>query len=790
MMPKVIIILDKNHLLGIQKSSLLVEKVADYPLAYQRLIEAIHAGQTCSLHIRDEVVGTWFTRCAQTYGESHVTLRDYTPRDALRDKWQIVIPSTVTDREILQSELLDAQVTSREGQEFWDAVLAYFYDDSFSYRTFPLGNISTLLNNFHRTRWEKAEQRILAVKAKYDKLAQWERNANSEVEREIVQRLAKDPASLRKDLIYYKVLQNYPPHLGKKLLKDAWELLRKIHLDLEELEYATEDVRVASQQIVYYLNERQQHISSTKDIEQLLEEMSGYLYEEFTYVESIAEQHPEYLTHALLQQIAQRFRPLKKTIEKSLVKLHSMLEPAFPSEPHLAWNIAEWLEWIIHSYMPYYSWLDAHTKRNPSIEAYASLFADWFYDQFITLKNGAPQYFAFNALYQERERMTVGDGITLVLIVDNLNFAYFDELKRQFQQQNFVLEEVKPLLSLVPTATEVAKAALIAGQGDQVDIIKESSSYTSLTEKTWNALLQGKKARYLQNIGELQRIRTLTHDVYFLNYLPIDEELHKDNRDTGRSHTEIVYDYLTALSQAVAHFAQRFQIEQRLAVYVISDHGSTRIPRDTVNVIDKKLFKKFGLKNHHRFMPLSDETFTKLPGIASTQCYLIARETFKTSDNYLIARGYYRFLETLENFYVHGGLTPEEVVVPFARFICKHIIPEDPMIDLLNKEFRYAVPSRVMVELGNPNAFPLEALTIRLVDADASEAFLATLGPRQVATVELVTRFRKAASTARTRPLTLRVHYEYQGHKFALSDQPFEITMKSLMEVNDDDFDL
>jgi len=790
-MPRATIIIDKNHLLDDQKATVVVEKVTDYPLAYQILIDSIHAKKACSLHIRNQSIVAWFTRCAQAYGENYVIVRKYTPRDALYEKWKIVIPETVTDQEILQSGLLNAQITLREGQDFWDAILAYFYDDSFAYKTFPLGNLSTLLNNFqHSIQWKKSQQCSLAIKAKRDKIAQWERSANSEAEKAIIQYLEKDPATLRKDLIHYKVLQHYPPHLGMNALKDRWDLLQKIHMDLRDLEYIPEDIQEVLAKITYYLNDRQTHIANTKDIEDLLTEMSGHLYEEFDCIEILAEQHPKYLTLDLLQKIRKRFRPIKNTIEQRLVKLHGMLEPAFPPEPNESWHITEWLEWITNSYMPYYSWLDVHTKRDQKIEEYASLFADWFYNQFIAIKNGMPEYFAFNALYQERERMIAGNVITLVLIVDNFNFAYFDELKRQFERQDFALEDVKPLLSLIPTATEVSKAALIAGQGDQADIVKGGLSYTNLTEKTWNAILQGKKAKYLQNIGELQRVRILEHDVYFLNYLPIDEQFHKDNRDTGRSHSDIVYEYLAALAKAIAVFAKRFQIEQRLNVYVISDHGSTRIPQETVNVIDKKLFKRFGQKNHHRFMPLSDDTFTNLPGIARMQCYLVDRQTFKTKDNYLIARGYYRFIDTQENFYVHGGLTPEEVVIPFAHFTRRHIIPKNPTIDLLSREFRYAVPSKVVVELGNPNGFPLEAVNIRLVDADAEEIFIATIGPRAVVKAAFTTRFRKATSTTKTRSLTLRVHYEYQGHNFTVLDQSFEITMKSLMEVSDDGLDL
>ncbi len=787
-MPASTIFIDVNHLMDDQKATVVVEKVSDYPNAYLALKEAIHDGSAVFVHVRNRTVATWLAQCTANYGDTYITLRTYAARDALKDRWQIAIPPDVSDQDILQSGLLDVQVVLKEGQDFWDILLENFYDDVFSYKAFPSGKLSALLNGFHRTQWRAAAHRPLAIRAQRDKFMQWMRTADSDTIRTIIQLLMRDPASLRRDLITYKVLRNYPHRLGEKVLGGMWETFSKVHVEVEDLEYTKEDVSRALQEIAYYLTDVLDQVKSASDLEMLIVQMSGYLHEEFNYIEQLVREHPEYLTPALLQHIEQRFRPIKGTIENILIWLRRMLRPDPPQEPHTAWSTPQWLAWITNSYMPYYSWLDAQAKREPEVAKQAFLFADWFYEHFIAIKNGEPQYFAFNALYQERERMNSGDTVTLVLIVDNLNFMYFDELRQQFNYQGFSLQEVKPLFSLIPTATEVGKAALIAGQGDQIDFSNER--YAELVANAWGPTLHGKKVKYLQYIGELQQERTLTHGVYFLNYLPIDLALHQDNRDSGRPHAEIIHESLVSLATSVANFAKRFQIEQRLNVYVISDHGSTRIPQDAVNVIDQKFFKGLTLEKHHRFIPLSDEKFAELPQLASSQCYLIDRQVFKTNKNYLIARQYYRFLKTQENFYVHGGLTPEEVIVPFARFTCEPVTPTHPTIHLVTKEFRYAVRSKIVLEVGNPNAFSLEALSLRMVDADAEEVFILSLATKQIMTVEFNTIFRKALGTANTRTLTLRVRYECQGRAFTAPDQPFDITLKSLMEVSNDDFDI
>ncbi len=789
-MPTTDIVIDAYHLLDAQKATIIVKGIQDYPRACLALKDAIHSNNSISIHVWDHTVTTWLSQFTQAYGETHVLIRSYTLHDALADRWRVTVPSSISDNDILQSKLFDIPIVARESQDFWEVLLEHFYGIGLTYRNFPQGNISVILNNFHKTQWKEAAQRPIVVQAQRDKLTQWERTASSEAIKTLIQCLADDPAVLRRNLLAFKLLRNYPTSVRRKVLEDYdWETFSKVNMDLENLEVEDpkKDVALAVQEIDYYLADASNQITKVEDVEKLTQQMSGYLDEEFYVIEALFQRYPEYLTAGLLQDIEQRFDLIKTRIESSMAKLRRMLRPELPMAPNSTWEIAEWLIWITDSYMPYYSWLDAQAKRDELVASYAFMFADWFYQNFVNIKNASPQHFAFNALYQERERIAENDAITLVLIVDNLNFAYFNELRRQFNLQGFSLKDIKPVLSLIPTATEIGKKALIAVDGDQKEFSKDR--FPKLVAKVWGAVLEGKKVKYLPNIGELQQEHILTHDLYFLNYLPIDQALHKDDRDIGRPHSEVIHEAITTLAKVVVDFAKRFRIEHRLHVYVISDHGSTRIPQHIVNVIDKKFFKTLSDEKHHRFIPLSDSEFTKLPQVASTQCYFIDRQTFKTDKNYLIARQYYRFIETQENFYVHGGLTPEEVVVPFARFTHEPVITVTPTLYLLTKLFRYSIKSEVMLELGNPNAFPLEAISIRLVDADADEVFISTIDAKQIMPIKFYTTFRRVKGTTNSRSLTVRVRYECQGQKSSPQDQTFEITMKSLMEVTDDNFD-
>lgn len=248
-----------------------------------------------------------------------------------------------------------------------------------------------------------------------------------------------------------------------------------------------------------------------------------------------------------------------------------------------------------------------------------------------------------------------------------------------------------------------------------------------------------------------------------------------------------------SFSKDVATYAQKFQLKEWLNVYVLSDHGSTRIAKSVVNILDKNFYKGIAIDKHHRYLALDDDKFINLPQVADAQCYLLDRHKFGTNKNFIAARGYYRFADTSETFFVHGGLSPEEVVVPFARFSFATIEPQPLTISLLKGEYRYAVKSQIAFEVGNPNAYDLTNVSLSVIDAESEEVILPVLKAKQlVDDVGFTTIFHKASdafSKESTRHLTLRCRFKCQGRSFAPDDVTFDITLKAMMEVIDDGFD-
>ena len=221
------------------------------------------------------------------------------------------------------------------------------------------------------------------------------------------------------------------------------------------------------------------------------------------------------------------------------------------------------------------------------------------------------------------------------------------------------------------------------------------------------------------NIIELRQTTERKHDVYFLNYIPIDFLLHQSDSHTGIAHRQSIQTYLAILAQDIKAFANRLGADRDLMVIFTSDHGSTRIPSQTVNVLKDVFYKINATDEHHRYMVISDNDAAKLSKQVEFDCYLFKRAQYHLPQNYLVARRLYRFLPTNDSAYIHGGLTPEETIVPLAIY--------QPILTTLHPlSIKIISPNKIIagtrfdlvLELTNRNSYPIGDLSIEILSAN------------------------------------------------------------------------
>jgi len=119
----------------------------------------------------------------------------------------------------------------------------------------------------------------------------------------------------------------------------------------------------------------------------------------------------------------------------------------------------------------------------------------------------------------------------------------------------------------------------------------------------------------------------------------------------------------------VIGFIKKHNIQNQVRIHIVTDHGSIRIPDEAPNDLDPNFFKSSKFPEvSHRYVSVTNIGFTQLPDYLKKDCVLLPSNEFGNEKHYLCAKRANRFKPTENSSYVHGGVSPEEVIVPYMTF--------------------------------------------------------------------------------------------------------------------------
>jgi len=773
--------LDHAHILEPTPDCVLVEAIADYVPAYTRMAQALHAGRPLTVVIRHSTCAAWLRAAQDKYGPERIQVQEVTCRGRLAELWGVEVPAWVSDEAIARSGLLDVPLQAQPGQRFEDVVLEAFYSPFLAYDRLSLSYLADLLTSYDPERWASADRRPLVKELLARRLQAWAEGASSPGEQLLVEGLQHDPAALARKLALVKVLAGYPHQVGQRILGPEYDPLAALNLDLSGLPLREADIADGIDQVRVHLNTLAQTLPPPEALSALLEQASGHLVAEFEALQALFRSGEVAVDTGLIHQVQQKFAPIHDHLEQELADLALLVTPPRPPQPNPAgtWTAGDWLDWAVEHYLPYRFWLEEIGQYDEEIAAQADAYAEWLYVHYPALRLTYPRM-AYQGLLALRDRLS-GPAPVLVVVADNLNGKFLPDLARYLQAQGFFAGQSVPHLAMLPSCTEVSKKCLFTGQPEPF----RGTAYEKPTLAAWEPALGGRQVRYLSDVGALRSVKRREHDVYFLNYTPVDQALHDDERQTGVPTGVAVRQRLRALAGDVRAFAERIGAERDLVVIVVSDHGSTRIPAKAPNPIDRRFYADRVDDRHHRYVTISDEELAALPGNVRFECYVFERDRFDLPANYLAARSTYRFAEAGEGIYVHGGLSPEETIVPLTVFTPVAVTPKPLAIRLLADEFRYGVKSLVRLELVNPNRYACQEVRVEVLNSnvEAAPVVVGDLDALRQAEVQIEARIRRSGEDLAA--LQVWVTYRFLGQPHSQTEE-LPIKMKRIMTTTFD----
>jgi len=745
---------------------------SEYLNVYDQIASAIHTGENLTVLVYIKSVARWLKIMANRYGPDIIEFCEITPRSMFLDQVYISeLPDWVKDQEILESELLDLFIPSKQGEIFENYILRVFFGD-WLVQGEKIHNVANFCSNYELDQWGDALRRPVVAriyKKRLSELREANRKNSDKADLQLFKWLEISPSILKAKLFALRVLQKYPKDLGIRVVGEQFTALLALPIELNKIPVTLTD----NEDLIFELSAYFREVLINKNAGNnlvLIDEVSGCLEIEFSTIYDLLTSGSVEVNDEMVHKIKKLFGDQADSpiVSQGLDDIDLLISRDTPSLPDENWNEENWIRWAADEYLPYRYWLENSGRITDNVGDLASKFSDWYFNKYGHLLFHSDRM-VWKSLLLIQDQLKQHAGPVLIVIVDNFNSKFYPFFKRKLQQQGFYERNMDLRLASIPTCTEVSKRSLLSAHHAPF----KSTNYATEVEKIWSKRTN-KKIKYFGSMDDMRAEKERTADIYFLNYLALDISLHGNSNQLGTSHVQLGRTFLTILARDIKSFANRVQAQDDLLVVITSDHGSTNIPKGTINVIQKAYYKERAKDEHHRYISITEDELEKLPDNIQFDCYLINKDNYDLANHYLVARKLYRFLPTSDHTYIHGGITPEEVLVPFAIFRPATFVPK-------KFELRITKPRKIFIgtkfeldlEITNKNNQLCENVEFQLnaQDIEAEAIHINQLNPLTRINVSTSARCLMSARP-QSGKLNFKITFRIQGQEFEHTSEP------------------
>jgi len=446
-----------------------------------------------------------------------------------------------------------------------------------------------------------------------------------------------------------------------------------------------------------------------KKVTSVLKEMSGLFEGERDPLLEKIESNLNLCSAILLEQIRHKFINLPRTNAK-IDALERKLPPQRPKSPDPNWKLdaSKWLKWATTSYLPYRYWMMINNQYDEDIEAMSLAYEDWLFDAYPKLVRKAPHRFVFSS-YQTIIKLIEKNRIVLWVVVDNLPFFSQRILVKQLSDHGFRVTEVVRQIACVPSETSISRKAALSGR-------LPSQLSESMSEK--NALLDAWQSRtnkrvvFLEQPSDLENLDQYQAELFIYVYNRLDNLWHTP----ASNDFEIEEEIGIALDRLVTKLSRALmQLEQRdpASLVISTDHGAISLhPRSEKLSVPPSATKDNTYEKHRRFIRIS-----RPDALNEVEWFYLDKDVFYLHHSHAIARGW-RYIDRRPQGFTHGGLSPEETIVPII--ICELGESEVerllPIYEQISSPLRLGRPGDLKLRVRNPYRMPIENLEISLSD--------------------------------------------------------------------------
>ena len=390
-----------------------------------------------------------------------------------------------------------------------------------------------------------------------------------------------------------------------------------------------------------------------------------------------------------------------------------------------------WQEWATTGFIPHKFWLDQlpdpTETQLTAVEKMADDYGEWLFANYAALLNHGDILSNRSVRGRVADLLAAPTSRVLWLIIDGFPAAYLPLLQAALTQHGLSQVQLDYVLAPLPTITEIGMPALLNGlRPDDPDFVPHPQY-----EEALRRAFPGHSTAQSSAVGYFQQKLAADTDLCCLHWWELDAYQHKPQHHIKGSRTEHIRRELDEYIGELA--AEMRRLPDRHTHLVIStDHGATRCLRNQSGIKNRKI-NEAATKRHERCVKLDNKSLlNEAEHLDPAETYFLPPSLTHNPDPWVVARGY-RYFGSNDAGYRHGGLTPEETIVPLVVATLGTLAPKP--LRLTYPETRPLVLGSTLADaaflLENPNDFAVQLRELRLLeDAKATLPLTAVLAPR------------------------------------------------------------
>ena len=711
--------------------TLVVQSDVDYILAAQLLRDCAGQDKAAGIWVRQKAHYRWL----QSYVESvklRVDFEEKTPRLILADAWLVSIPDWLKDEQVLEQKLLELKLPTQHPDDFATALLAMLLGDHFTKKQISVKDIPDLLRLAFPDNHIQLEKYPVLHRCFEQKCMQWKEASTHSWMEEVFGILQKAPESLWHDLSLWVLLCGYPEKLlAYAIPPHRMALVQQLPPEnLAEIKLHGAAVEEAINQLTVFFADVKNQIKTAAHLEKIIGCCSGRLRYEFEQLIKTLHAFSQLVNETHLEEIRRKFSSCPGVSTSDLIKLSTFIVPDTPAmlDEEEVWDANFWREWTAKEYIPYRHWLTENNREDNDLEKTVAAFSDWYLENYTTIHQEVNTSLVhILTAWTDRIRK---DELTLIIVVDCLPLTYFHLLLKAFHISGFHKHDQGTLFAPLPSNTETCKNLLLSGDWH----VDGTSNYGTIVDQRVKACWPEKEPNYLPNLQAMASSIPTGEKapVYVLNYIPSDEVMHSNPGLKGMTYEDELLDCFTRLAESAHAFLERSQKNtEDLSIYLVTDHGATRILEFERKSLESTVVDDLFENSRHRFAAVHKEDVNSIPSNLWEIGHRFEPPFGDGHLAYFIPQGHKTVgKKKAATGYVHGGATPEEIIVPFAVFKAvksKWKEPKGRFVvgnpDPVSKAAIFHVMRIVSIEMAiqNPNPDPLRIVRIEIIKPEASE---------------------------------------------------------------------